>query len=606
MGIANFNTYVDKALKWPLSRYDSDRRPEESDAGGAPEGVNSPSSAHPCRVFASICDNGGTDVTDGKNVRSSRCTDERKTTYGICVDLSSFVYGVIADVVSEVRRENDTPRQKRMKIGVEVADESVKVFDESVLYETMTVQRIPGLVTSESMTGGENSNTTADRRSQNVLRLDECVIEECVRRCVDRIYNVIGGEAINNAHYFALHFDENTTICKWYVQFKRRVDSQTIVDRDSLRRVFQNTIRSVRTRILFDLKTYLHQRMESSCTDRVVEARVSALLSDDACLAKVVDEKMLFYNGDDGIDGRKQRYLFGEGEWKCFYCICDVDTEASNTGDNVKNYWYVFGHDSDIGLGTLLYSSDVTRVHYVNSLGTVIAPPVEVCARKDWNAYKTLHFLSLCLIGNDYVPRLVNESTKNITALGNEVDSMLASDDEHCESRVTRLSCVFAVHERCGENDAVTNRTEFAKAFAYVIVRLLRAVYGTVHVQTADVDDILLRCNDNKRYTLADCLTVFTTRTLWYLSYCAFYKHLDDGRRKALLNAATFMSNAIHLDLPGLPMRRCFFYNERRLIDGEQFETANLADMRQAIKSLTYVQLVEVLESRTLDVLESE
>lgn len=637
MGIANFNTYVDKALKWPLSRYDGIRIPEEPDECGVPKSTDATSSgippfsaapvpsdrgSHPDRVFVSIRD----------NVRSFRCTDERmSTTYGICVDLSSALYGVIADVVSQVRSDRDAYRQERTMVEedngvaatadrrVEEVGENGNVFDESVLFETRSV--VQRIVTSEVQLCGDNG---ADRCLQTVLQLDDCVIEECARKCVDRLYDMIGREAINNAHHVTLHYDENTTVCKWYAQYKRRMDSQTILHRDSLCRVFQYTIRSVRTRILSDLKAYLHRRStESSCT----EARVSKLLSDDegdAYLTKVVDEKMLFYDGGGGFDDCK-RYSFGEGEWRCFYCISDVDTKASNTGDNVKNRWYVFGNDSDIGLGALLYSSEMTRAHYVNGSGTVIAPPVEVCARKDWNAYKTLHFLSLCLIGNDYVPRLVNGNTKNITALGNEVDSMLASHDKHCESRVTRLSCVFnsvvAVNERYGENDAVTNRKEFAKAFAYVIVRLLKAVYGTATVQEAadankedtkrignqrGTDEILLRCNDNKRYTLADCLTVFTTRTLWYLAYCTFYTHLDDGRREALLEAATFMPTTLHLELPGLPMQRCFLYNERRLIDSEQFETTNLADMRQAIKSLTFVQLIRVIESRTLDVLESE
>lgn len=628
MGIVNFSTYVEHALKWPTPLYDCNRQRRvnlhyaDDDALAMDERDDATvvSDLHPSpgliariarrrylnEVLASARSRLG---TPGIKVP---CRSKNNTLYGVSIDLSSFAYGTIVEATTRNCRWSKEGEHDGL------CKRKNDAFDESCLQET--------------------SSTTESFDSQTFdIRLDEKDIENCTESCLKRMADVIGHEALNNSRYLTIHFDQNTTSCKSYLQYKRRNASVLRVDIHSVYRVYRRLVRRtgeiMRETLIKDfpdhLKTITEEDEQNETGGVTVESVVKSLADDgdNAFYKRTVADKMRLSHDNESVT--LQRYTIGEGEWKCFYDIRDAECEAMDGNDGERHHWYVFGNDSDIGLGALLYSSARTRIHYVNNSSTIFSPPDHVCVRQDLNAYKALHFLSLCLMGNDYVLRMVNDNTRNILALGNEVAAMLASDEYHCKTSVNRMADVFEVsggatssHERNDEDalDGVAaERSAFARSFSYLIGRLLVAVYKDPADKTADsvekafwdasattpagprCDVISLRCDDGKHRTLKTCLKVFATRALWYLSYCTFYRHYTREQRAEF---RTEPRRNFALSVPKLPIERCFAYNESRLVDGEHFEISNLTEVRVAIKNRPTIVLIRLLESTVMDVLE--
>lgn len=658
MGIGNFVTYVEKALKWTSPHYRCDLRPEEMANGVRTYLSDTPivgvrdDYVHHTRylddVLRAICDESNTDAT---RIAPTLRSDTATTAYGVCVDLSSFLFSVIADVVNFGQREHRwSPATDRgtVEVSKKRPRERKDAFDETLLRDAMFRPRS----TASSRSGNGASSSTGctvedGRRRPTVVALDDSQLEECVQKCFAKVYGVIGNGTITNAHYLTLHYDENTTMCKAYLQHKRRTASQKIVSRDSVYRVYRDVIRLIKARMTFDLKPSLCARLQTILDEPAdsgrsddAEKRIFELVAnvDVSFLDRLVSEKMQIQcDGDESNNAndacRRQRYLFGEGEWKCFYGITDVERDDSSRGLNRRIQWYVFGNDSDIGLGALLYSSDLARIHYVNKRNTILSAPDIVCKREDLNAYKAIHFLALCLIGNDYVPRLIADSTKNMSRLGDEIELMLSSDREHCKASLKLLSDVFdpdlpAPSDRKDGDRRACDFDEtygFARAFGYVIARLLIAVYGTVGDRGADIVetvfsiehtpldtdaadpssrcyDSLPRADDNRRRPITEYLEVFVLRTLWYMAYCTFYRHMDDDRRRDFrtdLSAHRYFP----LYVPRLPGKRCFTYSEERLMAGKTFEVGDVIYMRAYVKTVSTHRLVRVLETQVTNVL---
>ncbi|KAG8314027.1 hypothetical protein J6590_102016 [Homalodisca vitripennis] len=422
------------------------------------------------------------------------------------------------------------------------------------------------------------------KRSNNVIVLDDDVVEACAQKCCRKIYDFIGRDAIVSAHYFSLHFDENTTSCKAYEQRKRREACRMVIDAESRRRVFVKTIQLARSRLLSEEKVQL------LCADNPPESAVY----------ESVRQKMLLPT--DGVS----RFPTGEGEWECFYTIRDVERATRERGTRIR--WCVFGNDSDIGLGVLLYTSERTKIYYANGSKKVVSFPLErrgLLTSIHTDTYKVLHFLSLGLLGNDYVPRMVNESKVNIVALGREVNHMISTEDDCCRQQVALLSGIF-------RDDTVTaeDRKPFAKSLAYVFCRLLLAVYDNGRNRNVDVgadsierddwtDTPTLRCKNGAILRFGEYFAVFALHVLWYLSYCLFYHNIDSGRKLDFLTRG-FVENGFQLIVPGLPIRNWFDYNERRVLDSKRI-SLSLVDVRRAVLQFPTAALFGVMENEVMD-----
>lgn len=666
MGVVNFLVYVEKALKWTTSVYESNK---------ITEGLAS-------SVYASKDQNDQRDVRYFNHVVSRGCeryeipcvpTDEcstkGKTTYGISVDLSSFCYNVITDAVgsslfekykkriaspvrddpstvevtiskalgaiSESSRGSPTITNRQMANGcTNKRSKMVDAFSESLCQPLDGAECQTADSDSYEHANESNHRSTICRTDSDGVKTDitlsDSTIDVCAHRCFEWLFNVIGNEVINGARYFTLHYDENATACKWYVQQRRANNAQLRIDNHSRRRIFLDTIKLVKLRLDFEMRRRLNDDLEKILIGFTAEEleRAKRKLTETSFISDMSDEKMQLV-GNDRVN---QRFFSGEGEWKCFYNIHDVECDTADGSEKRRCRWYVFGNDSDIGLGMLLYSSQYTKIHYVSGSKRIFSIP-NTRTNTDMSVYKALHFFALSMMGNDYVPRLINESERNIQALGIEVDRMIVSDQKFCKRYVKRLSEPFADIEISSETslkettDRGEDTIEFARALAYVFVRFLLAVYeesygkrntDIVETKCEDrqddaewmagdkvIDNTSLRCKDGTRRCFLNCFGVFAVRTLWYMSYCLFYKHMDRDRRQTY-RTEDGDKTGCSLYVPGLPVKTCFQYHDRRVLNTSQFELTNLVDVRQAIGSLSTATMMRICERKLLDILEYE
>lgn len=699
MGIKNFSIYVEQALRWPTHLY-------ERNIAATVDGSQNKKAVpvkrvsffddviRLCRTRLNIQPK---EVSPLLNPVHEQEEKECKTVQGICVDLSSFCYGVIVEEVKvdqsrlKFRRSpspvpqdvlDSTPQcsqenTKERKIGSKRKHNVDNDRNEVESARTMKKKKndIFGYLEKNTNSNdeldapsGTETNTTAacskdkpyNSKTHTMLKstivetvLDDRTIDVCAVKCYEKLFSVIGEDRIANAHYFSLHFDENATSCKWYEQYKRRVANQIIVAKESRCRIFLETIKLVQTRLVGETKARLIDAFRTQLSEHgkdIEGVRLLHLLTSDEFVNDVVLEKMRLSRCGPGADIRRQRFVSGEGEWKCFYTICDIQCEAKEKKEeNIHHEWYVFGNDSDIGLGVLLYSNEKTKIHYVNKKNMLSFP--DYCLSHRLNVYRALHMLALNLLGNDYVPRLVNQSEKNIQALGAELQRMIHSDEECCVKFLNILSNLFLdkyevyrENSSSDENSLQSNqRLEFAQALAYVYTRLLCAVYDgpvdgfdrrdsnsvetyfarynrqPVPIQSSPtryrfIEKKSLRCRDGKNRTFPECFAAFASCSLWYVAYCLFYIHMDlQQRQEFQVKHLIVNSKNKHefdetsngrLFVSGLPMKTPFMYNEQRLHQMVQFEFTHITDVRSAIKEKTTCTLIGIMEEKFLDVLE--
>lgn len=701
MGILNFRDYVTKAFLWPLkwyerrdtleNKYDDDTT--TITGGSSHSGFNE-------KVIRTACRKVGIPESD-------IFSDHQQTdVVGICVDLSSFCYGnilnevllnptgchfkhgpsvvpqdvidaqnVSADYGTETSQltvmENDTSMEKKQNdINEDVLPpEEVKTHDVFDMFEKNQKALDDCLNDESGVEPPKKRQKTSS--SENEFKchtvsavLTDDLIERCAKQCAQQLFNYIGKDAIAFANYFTLHYDENTTTCKWYEQYKRRSHKEICVSKESRCKIFLETIRLVRARLVRETKNNLMYTLDQrvvSCDDTKWSS-LSTLLNSDEFVNDVVSEKMQLVGcGPSSADIRRQRYLYGEGEWKCFYTIHDVErsTKESYGGGEcgTRFRWYVFGHDSDIGLGVLLFSTDSTEISYVQpnrqkrdsnrQKKSVISWPQQqmTMVHNNINEYKALHFFALSLLGNDYIPRLVNASQVNITALGAEVDRMINTTDEYCRKQVKILSLLFAEGERGDKQEKKTTedclptetllqhhdeRLDFSRSYAYVLTRLLLAVCGEqsktsagdgrveMVLKTIQEDhDIVrqkrtdetktIRCKPGGTMrSLSECMDAFASCSLWYATYCLFYRHMLPGATDDFRTRSEQDYNRLLL-VPGLPLKNAFSYNERRLHQLVRFEIGHTIDVKNAIKTCIknggLAELVHMVVKNVYDVL---
>ena len=490
-------------------------------------------------------------------------------------------------------------------------------------------------------TGKENTNKKrGPQLKDSIVEVDlpYSLVQICASACLEHLLAVVGRDTIANAHYFFLHFDENTTSCKWYEQYKRICSNNFRLSNESRKRVFIETLRMVKEHLLADTEKRLTHEFRTRPSRRdepFHDEDVLRLLTNDGFLNKVVFEKMGLLRNVHTNDIRAQRYSSGEGEWKCFYSIRDVENEPSPFHAEtapVHHQWFVFGNDGDIGLGVILHTTASSEILYVNTSKRVLSVPMDIMSDRP-HAFKALHFLALSLIGNDYVPRLVNSSLSNLTALATEVDRMIKSEETFCRKYVEEWARVFQEPNRRDEEAAAdkrwdsTDRSNFALAIAYICARLLKAVYNKTNrgdecgntrcvencfarffgLEGAQVSRTIdktksIACEDGVNRSFFDCFKPYVACTLWYAAYCMFYTNMSPSQQS---NFQRLVQTSDHeLIVKGLPMRKHYRYNERRLHQHVQFRISKIRDVQCAIKNLTTDTLIATIEKCTIDVLE--
>lgn len=636
MGIDGFFVYVERALKWRVDRYTKDLAGPPTDTSY----IHGVSGLLRRRL--------GLPPKEDQDARPSNESVLR----GICVDLSSFCYGLIVDAVrSDKKRVRFGTRPSPVPLDVlregstSGTAANAHLHDEERGVTTQPAKRKKHDFFEESeansktvLWGGKAASESKNKKDDTplhdtivVAHLDDDMINECAFACFNKLFQVIGHDSIVEAHYFTLHFDEHSTSCKWYEQYKRRCTTQIIVSKESRTRIFLETIRLVQMKLAVETKCRLLELLEKEGLADVHTESARRLLETDDFVGDVVLQKMMLSSCGPGCEITRQRYVSGEGEWKCFYTIHDVSTKADD-GERLR--WLVFGNDSDIGLAVLLHSSDRAEVSYVSGLKKVASFEDKYLRADNTDAYKALHFFSLCLLGNDYVPRLVNGSVKNIDALGLEVGRMLHSTSPYCRKYVQLLSrLVGGGGTSCTDGSLACQQSELAKALAYVLTRLLKCVYCSKKRDrpgTEDTDEVeelfrrvdgkelrdteverltpcgttALRCKEGGTKSFKEYLAAVTVCTLWYTAYCLFYTTMDEQERQSFQTKRLSRDGVNHpLAVARLPMSTPFDYNERRLHEVVRFEASNIVDIRRAVEDITTYSLIRTVETEVLEVL---
>jgi len=459
--------------------------------------------------------------------------------------------------------------------------------------------------------------------------LSETLIHLCAQACCNKLYNVIGSDSIAHSHYFSLHFDENITSCKLFEQHKRKTSKGIAISQKSRSRVFVETLRLVQKQLVVDTEKRLMEefkRRPQNAERCDTDEKVLRLFTDKNFIQEVVLRKMKLNRVNPTGDIKQQRFKSGEGEWKCIYVTRDIEDEAAEQGENIHHRWLLFGHDWDIALAMLLYITDKGKMYYVDRYSRMLSLSLHRLPKRP-EEYKALHFLALCLVGNDYVPRLVNASDKNMTALAIEVNRMLSSEVEHCKTYLETWSNVFADPGNIRSKDVKkqSDRSSFALAIAYIMIRLLKAVYGRNEPgydsgDTKFVDEcfdrsyksgptniclsdncnrISLRIKDGLGLSLSDCIKSFASCTMWYAAYCMFYMNMSKQFRTNF--SRVHDTRDIHLSNPALPMKTCYGYNEPR---HAQFELTNVRDLSRVLNNITTYELIGIFVNSVIQILE--
>lgn len=607
MGIVNFFTYVEKALKWTVEVHERNHI------------VNN--------CVLSAADSGDSVVNAAA---TSAC--DTKVEYGICVDMSSFFYSsIVEEIILHARKSLYSHIDSSSSETVGGKRKFKSAFDESEAQENLSQTTVADHhhhcqnTTEKSETRrspcAEGAATLGAASTDLVL--DDRLIDTCAYKCFQKLFNVIGAATIEHASYFTLHFDENTTSCKWFEQRRRRDTAQLVVNKVSKRLIFVETVKLVYKRLLL-LYDMQHEGLDEEPFAFRPDSGKS-MHEPSIAAHKAVRQKMQLPSGGQtsSDDQWWQRYSSGEGEWKCFYGIRDVECENNGAEQQQQqqkqqHHWYVYGNDSDIGLGMLLYTTANTKVHYVSNAKRIISFP-NTGAQTDINAYKALHFFALSLLGNDFVPRMVNESANNIIALGEAVERMIASQRHPSNTYIDSLAGLFVESaDKHGSDECETSRrVELARAIAYVLAELLLAVYDVK--RSAEVEDLMhrrrstprvvdasdptsLRCRDGKSRSFTECFATYALRTLWYLSYCLFYLDMDVAARHAF-RREDLRANNRPLTVRRLPMKNHFYYNEPRLQEAVQFGLSTVTDVGRAIRNTPTHKLLGLMEKGILEIM---
>lgn len=312
--------------------------------------------------------------------------------------------------------------------------------------------------------------------------LDDTTIEDCARQCYIKLAETLGDEATARCDRLYMAYDTNVTKCKWYEQYSRlQAETRPRLSRSSSKRIYDRCIDIMYEHVYELVFNRIRNAVSSgTVTCDLTEHELTGILyyfvalKLDLCIELCTAADGVRHDADSTAVVRitsHQSYERGEGEWKCFYKIF-VD------GDLIKRC-LVLGNDSDIGTAAeQAIGPEVFEVLY--------GQPSNVCMyRYPYQANthmirttvhnKMLAFLALSLFGNDFVPRLFNESQKHFDAVSAVRDFLLhyRSELPYGEALMEYLSlyfdprvCVKRVHDEVMRLSLMSARGENTTADA--------------------------------------------------------------------------------------------------------------------------------------------
>lgn len=416
------------------------------------------------------------------------------------------------------------------------------------------------------------------------------VVQEMASACSSRLINVLGDQLMTNTRRLLIAFDTLVSSSKIIEQDARRDRSDIVIAKECRERVWERVVEIMRRRLCTLYERGLDRLNEQRRADGQEPLRLAPAATRIAILDAIACDVMCL----DNVNNVKQaysslcnsQYVIGEGEWKCFYRLYedrhDVDVAL------------VYGNDWDIALATLIYQqrdpNDGPKIHYVSRYITggptkrtdgdeipslteraFTVFSVDGCLLASSKFKKNITFLALCVIGNDFVPRMISEMDSTFDAIKLLLDGTLTGDGTSDVANALEQLFETGSGSTLGFDDAVQALSTLITLLfkGLVDVRSLmkkrkRAGDEPLHAYLRERRDAIRRPYPLHEYkhcitemedfmdhrlpvhgkrrrhrsgsedttqptvtiTVSDALSVYVNSVLWYMSYCTYYKTL--------------------------------------------------------------------------------
>lgn len=322
-----------------------------------------------------------------------------------------------------------------------------------------------------------------------VCDLTDNQIKQLAFECTDVLFAMMTPGMFLKLRRLFLSYDTYTPVAKRYEQKTRQTRQTLIISRNVRERIWLTTIEMTRRR-LFNHYYYSNRKHDTVC-GRLMCASISTTVSCEkdrinAANDIISDVMVLSRNPkfDNVVTRHDSPFPVGEGEWKCFQQIWD--------DRYILDHAYIYGNDWDIGLGILLYQNGETvpRLHYISRAYSSRSDDVEreigecsgpsSSARKLFNIFtlpnERVHrsfdhkgpvFFALCVIGNDYVPRLLYETQDTFAAMSIITERMF--------NNTADLSKCFEEFIDCGTDSHLT-RERMVESLTLYLTMYLKGV----------------------------------------------------------------------------------------------------------------------------------
>lgn len=354
---------------------------------------------------------------------------------GVYFDLSSFMYGKILKSLEHTRQ------YKRLLMSLENEDKVKTVVCE---------------LDSESI---------------------EKIVHECKEMLVESLMPIF-----LKAYRIYFAYDNFSPLAKSFEQSRRKKKTRFILSPVSRQTCFNNLIKAVRDAVIQahaeNLKAYVKMFGLTNDCDKSLWQNV---------LDRAIELQLPSHTTPFSANAP---FTVGEGEWKCIYRIHqDISNDAMDK-------CLIFGRDWDIGFAITMYQHPRSP----QGIEYVYGPTDKLQHNKLFDEKeRMLHFICLCLFGNDYVNGLIHLSEANVMLIKREFENLYEGNVGFCTLRhVKELSQLFTTDdlteaEEEEESDS-DQRMQISLAFATVVTRMLMAVYRTgnnTNMLPDKVEDVL-------------------------------------------------------------------------------------------------------------------
>lgn len=254
------------------------------------------------------------------------------------------------------------------------------------------------------------------------------ILDQMAEACSNKILKMLNDRVLINSCRLYLSFDTLTSTSKLVEQKVRHDRSNLVISRDSREKIWLKTIDKLRKKIIGiyinlilyediltndtnvnnNLETINELKEYTYSFSKNTNNNVLLILNDIVCkfLGLICVPKL-----NNAIDTNCLDFIVGEGEWKCFYKIRE-DYDYINIA-------FIYGNDWDIALGTVLYQRYVSRgpkIIYISKYNQCNSKKkyklfhLDNSLKNSITFKKNLIFLSLSIIGNDYIPQMIGDT----------------------------------------------------------------------------------------------------------------------------------------------------------------------------------------------------